>query len=294
MVSDSAWKKDASGIEHPAHSILLAFIREQCPEHEKRIHAHLALCDQCGQTYAGLSQTSNTLNNLEQMPRYLRYPELEPELVLAHAQRGVPLRSAWTGRRKREMQGKQQEAKRVGARFIASAPKPSLRMVSLPASFGLLLLCIVGVLMVAYALVNIVKPPLLPGDAPVKYHVNNQPNSALLEGHTPTPSAVVVSSMPGPVIALCSSPGDTRLVICGSGFKPKDRVELVVTAPGNKRPILTQKLTINAQGGFKQSLNVSACKNLAITVVTGDVSHKPFISLKTLIISSMPGCIGQA
>src|ERR1700730_536170 len=99
MVSDLPWKRDANGIEHPVDESLLAFIRGQCAEHEKRrVSGHLlAGCVSCNQLNSRLLQSNNTLNHLKHMSRYLYYPELKPEQVLAHARRGVPLTGAWTG-----------------------------------------------------------------------------------------------------------------------------------------------------------------------------------------------------
>ena len=37
MASDPLWERDMRGLEHPEQSLLLAFIRGECPEHEKRI-----------------------------------------------------------------------------------------------------------------------------------------------------------------------------------------------------------------------------------------------------------------
>src|SRR5450755_1859796 len=106
MVSDLMWKRDALGVEHPTREILLAFIGEQCSEHEKScISEHLlAGCVPCNQLHKGLSQDCDALNHLNHMSRYLYYPELQSKQVLLHAQRGEPLTSAWTGNRKRKFQ----------------------------------------------------------------------------------------------------------------------------------------------------------------------------------------------
>ncbi|GAC1523142.1 MAG: hypothetical protein NVS3B14_23530 [Ktedonobacteraceae bacterium] len=235
-------------------------------------------CPQCSQTFAGLSQSSKALDHLKEMSRYVHYPELKPEQVLAHAQRSVPLRSAWKGQ--------------------SYAPKPSLRVVSIPVAFAMLLLFTLVVFVLAYALVNSGKIHFVPGNAhsgivPNPYQEETGIASHLLSS---TPPAVVVSpAPPGPTLEFCSPHKAVRIVICGSDFKPKERVVLLITTPGNRRPIVLQKVpvTINPQGGFKESLDIPACKNLPLTIGAEDITQKPFISLNTLTISSVPGCSEQ-
>ncbi|HKV57063.1 MAG TPA: hypothetical protein VJO32_02240, partial [Ktedonobacteraceae bacterium] len=66
MASDLLWKRDANGIEHPTHEILLAYIGEQCSEHEKSlIDEHLlAECVPCNRLHASLTQDSNVMKHL--------------------------------------------------------------------------------------------------------------------------------------------------------------------------------------------------------------------------------------
>ena len=97
---------DANVIEHPTQEALLAFICEQCTEHEQnRIQQHLlAGCEPCNQRHADLKQSSHTLHYLKHMSRYLYYPEVQSNQVLLHMKRGEPLTSAWTGKRHRTFQ----------------------------------------------------------------------------------------------------------------------------------------------------------------------------------------------
>src|SRR5579872_4343378 len=106
MSSDPMWERDANGVEHPGREVLFAFIRKQCSEPEKRrVSEHLlAGCVPCKQLCIGLAEDSAALNHLQYMSRHLYYPELQSNQILLHAQRGEPLTSIWTGRRKRKFQ----------------------------------------------------------------------------------------------------------------------------------------------------------------------------------------------
>src|ERR1700694_915580 len=151
MSSDLMWKRDANGVEHPTPETLLAFMREQCTEHEKsRMNEHLLTgCVPCSRVRARLTLSSNALIQLKYMSRYLYYPELQSNQVLLHAQRGEPLTSVWTGKRKRKFQA--QSRSQITRQY---AHKRSVRIVSLPVAFALLLLFMTAVLVLAYSVVN--------------------------------------------------------------------------------------------------------------------------------------------
>src|SRR6202165_144147 len=141
MSSDLMWKRDANGVEHPTPETLLAFMREQCTELEKsRINEHLlAGCVPCGRVRAGLTPSSNALDQLKYMSRCQYYPELQSNQVLLHAQRGEPLSSMWTGKRKRKFQAQSRPVRRPQVTGLY-ARKAGLRYMSIPAAFGIFLI----------------------------------------------------------------------------------------------------------------------------------------------------------
>ncbi|HEY6539558.1 MAG TPA: hypothetical protein VIZ18_01415 [Ktedonobacteraceae bacterium] len=175
MSSDPLWKRDASGVEHPSREALLAFIREQCAAHEKnRINEHLLTgCELCNRLHTELKQSSNALNYLNHMSRYLYYPELQSNQMLLHVQRGVPLSSVWTGKRKRKFQVRRQLTGRQQGRGAG------LRVFrfSFPVAFGLLLLFTTVAIVLAYTIANFAGVSLsLPGQSsnPIYSHQNQQ------------------------------------------------------------------------------------------------------------------------
>ncbi len=286
MSSNPVWKKDASGVEHPTHELILAFIRGQCSEHEKsRISGHLhAGCVPCNGLHAGLTQESATLNQLKHISRYLYYPELQSNKILLHAQRGEALTSVWTGKRKRKFQVQSRQQITRGY-----AHKGSVRIISLPAAFALLLLFMTAVLVLAYTVVNSRLHIPLPGQPTNSIHSDSGPNATSIAEHLPTPTNTVAVTMTPTVSAtptttiikgagLDACPPDQYvgpvIFICGYGFKAGDKVWLEVENYGSNSLKTLGPYLIHQDGKFKAYWSVS-CKNLPVTVYAADKMQQP-------------------
>jgi hypothetical protein len=293
MSSNPVWKKDASGVEHPTHELIFAFIRGQCSEHEEsRIRGHLyAGCVPCNRLHAGLTQESATLNQLKYISRYLYYPEIQPERVLLHAQRGEPLTSAWTGKRKRKFQVQS----RPGGRLHTTrqyAPKTGLHVfrLSFPVAFGLLLILTTVAIVLAYTIASFVRLPfLLPGQQPNNFYFNHVSNTPDVVPHQPTPTntvSVTVTPTPtvtatvvvvkGPTIETCSPPKYTGLYIfiCGYNFKVGDQVSLVLKYYGDNAPVMRRSVIVDKRGEFMDSWNIYSCRYLPIAIYAVDVTQE--------------------
>lgn len=282
MVRDRLWKIDANGREHPIDSLLLAFIRGECPAYEKHIQVHLIECEQCSLTFASLSQTSNMLSQLKYMSREYRNPQVKPEQVLAHARRGVPLRNAWTGRRRQSNQ------------------KRALRLLNIPAAAGLVLIFIV---VLAYASVTShfshlmtsrnVHPPKSTGTGMTPQALSPTPSIQVTVSPTPSANATktVTSNQSQPDIWICATSANSNrhLTLCGSGFKNGHRVMLVVIVHGNQQH--TVQLHIN-EGGFQVSIArfISSCGNQQISMFVIDLTSTPHVRSNVLTNHDIPGC----
>ncbi len=295
MSSNPVWKKDASGVEHPTHELILAFIRGQCSEHEKsRISGHLyAGCVPCNRLHAGLTQESATLNQLKHLSRYLYYPEIQPERVLLHTQRGEPLTSVWTGKRKRKFQV--QSRPQATSRY---ARKAGLRYISIPAAFGIFLMLAVIAIALAYAFVTF-SGGFSSNEQPGNHIYNTGPNTtgvvqhqltptntvsvtitptstvSVTEGPSPTPTATV-GVVKGPTIETCPPPKYTGLYIfiCGYNFKVGDQVSLVLKYYGNNSPVMRRSLIVDKRGEFMDSWNIYSCRYLPIAIYAVDVTQE--------------------
>jgi hypothetical protein len=279
MTVGSSWAIDANRKGHPVNHLLFAFIRGECPELEKPIQAHLAVCPQCSQVFVGLSQSSKALDQLKSW--YLSYPEINSEQILAHVKRGIPLRNKWTGLRRRE-------ARWSGKRFFGAPQKGVLRLVSLPVAIGIGLLFMTILIVLASTAAHIVASQHLSGT--ISAHAFRNPNlgGTGVEQHllTPPPAATGANATT-PQLVLCSPPKSMHVAICGSGFKSKDRLELFeqsADASEYRRLTPDRPVEVNAKGEFKYSWDVNSCKNLPILIYAEDISNKSVIDSNTLTI----------
>lgn len=311
MSSDPMWKQDANGIEHPTPETLLAHEREQCTEHEKsRINEHLLTgCALCNRLRADLTQSSHALNQLKYMSRYLYYPELQSNQVLFHMQRGEALTSALTGKRKRKFQV--QSKSQITGQYVH---KKSVRIVSLPAAFALLLIFMTAVLVLAYTVVNSGQYNTLIGQLTSGFTTPG-PNATGVVPHQPTPTNTVpvkitatpsvsatagASSTPtstvvkGAAIDYCPQHENrgSLVYICGNGFKVGDKVSLVLDYYGSNTPVIWGSFLVNARGEFTGWYFYS-CKNVPRDVYAKDETLMP-ASVTSNILTHMPvaGCHG--
>jgi hypothetical protein len=298
------WKRDANGVEHPTSETLLAFMREQCTEHEKsRINEHLLTgCVTCNRVRAGLTPSSNALNRLKYMSRYLYYPELQSNQVLLHAQRGEPLTSMWTGKRKRNFQARNRLP--ITRQYVH---KKNVRIVSLPVAFALLLIFMTAVLVLAYTIVN-------SGHQGPNHRLffggltTSEPNTPVIALHQVTPTEVTITPSPtvsvtqsvnltptvtatvvkGPAINNCLSANytGTDIFICGYGFQANDKILLEVDYFGSNA--LKAVGPFIAKGGeFKVSWGVP-CRNFPVTIYAVDETQHTMTT--ALTIFSRFGC----
>lgn len=314
MSSDPVWKRDANGIEHPSREALLAFMCEQCAEHEKyRINEHLLTgCVPCNRIYTESKQSSNALSHLNSMSRYLYYPELQSNRVLLHMQRGVPFTSVWTGKRKRKFQVRsrsagRQQGHRTGLRIFR---------LSFPVAFGLFLLFATVAIVLAYTIASLVQGQFkLPGQPGYRFY--SQQGQPAITGHQPTVTVTVVptitpsvsatgvlsptltptiTAVKGPTIDFCSPRGYSGPVIfiCGYGFKAGDKVSLVLNLYGESTPVIAGiTTTVDKQGGFL-GWYIYSCKNPPIALYARDDTLMPAtVYSNTLTHILVVGCHGS-
>jgi hypothetical protein len=301
MSSNPMWKRDANGVEHPTPETLLAFMREQCTEHEKsRINEHLLTgCVPCNRVRAGLTPSSNALNRLKHMSRYLYYPELQSNQVLLHAQRGEPLTSVWTGKRKRKFQV--QRKPQVTGLY---APKAGMRYMSIPAAFAIFLIVAVIAIALAYALVTISGGSIL-NKQPGNYIYNSRSNSTGVAQHQPTPPNTVGTLTPSPAVSgspteskpmikICAHSTYMFLKICGFGFKKGHKISLVLDYYGSKPPFVRNAVSADNLGKFMDDWNINSCHNVPIAIYAEDVSQKSGSETSNVLVSiQVMGCAGQ-
>ncbi len=246
------------------------------------------------------------------MSRYSYYPELNAEKILAHAQRGVSITSAWTGKRKRGWTS--EETRSItsmhellpgtmrGSSSRASR-KSSFRIASLPAGLGIALIFTSVMLVLAYTVISLAKFSFMPGAPPIHiYHEEPDVNSVVPHLTSPTPTytvSVVASVSPTatsvvsdkPTIVICSSPANITLVICGYNFKAHDRVSLILNMYGARSFTIRRPLTVDSLGEFRDSWYVFGdCRFVPVAIFAQDISQKPAIVSNVLRDIQVAGC----
>src|SRR5436190_3107035 len=135
MASNTRWTSFDDVNEHPEDSILLAYLRKQQLEDRLKISRHIDVeqCPRCLHKLNELKQVSATLEVLGKMRSYQHYPELSVADTYAHMQRAAnhqtPVKGSLNGTHHRQR-----------------PKKSAVRLISLPAAFGLTILFMVAML----------------------------------------------------------------------------------------------------------------------------------------------------
>ena len=271
MAGNARWTSYSDVNKHPEDSLLLAYLRKQQLEDGLSIAQHIEVekCPRCLHKLNKLKQVSTTLDALGVMQSYLLYPELSVTHTYAHMQRAANHRQ--------------------------QPRKSAVRLISLPAAFGLTLLFMVAMLVFAnYSGKSSIPRPLQGGTnasqnnstALQRQQVTPTPNLALTAtanaGTNITPTATPVT---GPYIEVCSTHYNIarwRLVICGHNFEAGYKVTLV--AFGNV-PVWLPNLPVDKQGDFKVGWNIVNCGNLPSIIVAHEVVNPKPISARLQNIS---------
>jgi hypothetical protein len=279
-------KKDVN--EHPKDSILLAYLREQKLEDHVSISRHIDVekCPRCCHKLSELKQVSTTLDVLGQMQSYQHYPELSVADTYARVQREA---------------SKQAPAQSYlrGANNRQRPRRSAVRLISLPAAFGLAILFTVAMLVFAN----------LPGKSWISgsvqggiSHSSGNTTVVVIPHSTPT-SDLNLTATEGPTssvtptrtyIKICLTPTDIaqfRLVICGHNFEAGHKVLLVATFAtlAGRTFTIRHVVTVDKQGNFQGSWYVYNCRYQATAISASEIDNPQSFSA-TLENIAFPGC----
>ena len=274
--------------KHPDDSILLAYLRGQQLEFRSSVIQHIDIdkCPRCLHKLNELKQVSDTLDTLGVMRPYQHYPELSAVDTYARMQNAVmdriPARTATNG-----------------ARYRQRPRKSAVRLISVPAAFGLAILFTMAMLVFANLSGKSLLPRSLQGGTSASQNNSTSfprqqstppPNLALTATANVDASATPVltpttTPVTGPYIEVCSTSINIarwRLVICGYNFEAGYKVTLV--APG-KTPIVLSNPPVDKQGDFKVGWNIGNCGNLPSAIIAYEVVNTRPISARLRNIS---------
>ena len=257
MAGNARWTSYSDVNKHPEDSLLLAYLRKQQLEDGLSIAQHIEVekCPRCLHKLNKLKQVSTTLDALGVMQSYLHYPELSVTHTYAHMQRAANHRQ--------------------------QPRKSAVRLISLPAAFGLTLLFMVAMLVFANYSGKSSIPNSLQGGTSA-----SQNNSTSLPQQQSTPVDASATPVTGPYIEICSTPNNIahwRLVICGHNFEAGYKVKLFALL--GKTLMLLSNVPVDKQGDFKVGWNIVNCGNLPSIIVAHEAVNAKPISARLQNIS---------
>jgi len=273
--------------KHPDDSILLAYLRGQKLEFRSSVIQHIDIekCPRCLQKLNELKQVSTTLDVLGDMRPYQHYPELSAADTYARMQNTVnhriPAKTA------------------TNSAYYRQRPRKSaVRLISVPAAFGLALLFTMAMLVFANLSGRSLIPFSVDGGTS---HVQNtltivvSPHSTSTQAANLTATAIVTptgtSEAKETQIKVCSKQANIdqmHLVICGSNFDSTYKAILFVYVPG-KKPIWLRNITVDTQGKFQVGWKIADCGNVPTFIIGYEVTSSKPISVK-LQITSFGNC----
>lgn len=274
--------------KHPEDSILLAYLRKQQLEDRLSVLQHIDVekCPRCLHKLNELKQISDTLDVLGKMRSYQHYPELSVADTYARIQREASHRTT-------------SNVYLQGVNHQQRPRRSVVRLISLPAAFGLAIFFTVAMLVFA----NFSGQSLIPG--PLKGVIRpSLSNSTGVVAHssTPTPDPDLTATMNAKAIAtavqtatpalvtkayiaVCSTPANVaqwRLVICGYNFDPAHKATLLAIG---KKPMLQSNLLVDQHGKFQFGWNIVNCRNLPTIIYAFEVTSSKPIFVKQQITS---------
>jgi hypothetical protein len=265
--------------KHPDDSILLAYLRGQELEDRSSVIQHIDLekCPRCLQKLNELKQVSATLDALGEMRPYQHYPELSVAETYARMQNALNHRIP-------------AKTTSNGANYRQRPRKSAVRLISVPAAFGLAILFTVAMLVFANLSGRSFIPFSVDGGTS---HVQNtltvvvQPQSTSTQEAT----AIVTPEAKEPHMKVCSTQADielSRLVICGSNFDSAHKVALEVHVPG-RRSIWLRNIPVDKHGKFQIGWEIASCGNVPTIIYGFGVTNPKQIAAK-LQITSFGNC----
>ncbi len=283
MAGNTRWTSYNDVNEHPEDSILLAYLRKQQVKDRLSVSQHINLekCPRCLHKLDELEQVSATLDVLGKIRSYQHYPELSVADTYERMQRAASHRTPT-------------KASLNGANQRQRPRKSVVRLISLPAAFGLAILFTVAMLVFANLSGTSWNPE--PSKESISHSQGNS-TVVVFPHSTPTPDldltatagTTPVQTATKAYIKVCSTPADIvqrRLVICGHNFDPAHEAALLAFG---KKSMWQSNLPVDQHGTFQFGWNIVNCSNLPTIIYSYEATSSKPIYAK-LQITSFGSC----
>jgi hypothetical protein len=288
MAGNARWTSYSDVNKHPEDSLLLAYLRKQQLEDGLSISQHIDVekCPRCLHKLNELKQVSATLDVLGVMRSYQHYPELSVADTYARMQstanRRIPAKASMNGVNHRHR-----------------PRRSAVRLISVPAAFGLAILFTMamlvfanlsGKLVIPSALQGVIKPSLSNSPVIIARFSSPTPNPDLTATVSVTPVQTATSEpITKPYLTICSTPANIaqwRLVICGYNF---DTAHKVVLFASGKKPLLQINLHVDQHGKLQIGWRIADCGDLPTIIYAYEQTSLKPIYVK-LQITSFGNC----
>jgi hypothetical protein len=282
MAGKKGWVRVKVGKDHPENSILLAYTRKQQLEDQLGIRCHIDECPRCFHKCGEFERDSIELGTLKQIQAHLDYSDVPPALLVARIEskyakyeRSVQVHPG------RDIEHIQQEVSR-SARLLK--PERPVSFVSVHALLALIILTmlLVGGIVLALRVLHDEGGPLfsssglIPVSQPGLMSLPpQQATTTINPGSMGTQSPTTTDSGQAETISVCTTDQDwlaSRLRICGSNFKPGDRVALLITMFGSDQPKQHHPVTVDGHGEFQVTIGINNC-NVPVAIQAHDVMN---------------------
>ncbi len=272
--------------KHPDDSILLAYLRGQNLEFRSSVIQHIDVekCPCCLQKLNELKQISATLDVLGDMRPYQHYPELSVADTYARMQTAlnhrIPAKTASNGAYNRQR-----------------PRKSAVRLISVPAAFGLAILFTMTAVFVFASFSGRAFNPFSPAGG-----IKPGPNTLtmVVQAHTTaTPgvngtATIVTPGAKEPHIRVCSTQTNIapmQLIICGFNFDSKHKANLLVDVPG-KGSFWIRTIPVDRHGKFQAVWSMADCSNVPTSIsgyeTTGTGAEHIKVKLQITSFGSCP------
>ncbi len=276
--------------KHPDESILLAYLRGQQFDTRSSVIQHIEneKCPVCFHKLDELKQVTHVLDVLGTMRSHQYYPELTAEDMYARieaiAHQGI---SAKTANRH--------------VKYPSRPRKSAIRLISVPAAFGLAILFTVSMMVFASLTGKPFNPFSPQGQTSSGSHILTVGISPHL-AQTPRANVTATKVAPGkttpeakgPHMKVCSTKDNIaqmQLVVCGSGFDSAHKAILLFYVPG-KQAFLSRSLAVDKYGKFHVELNIAVCGNMPTYIFGYEATSSAAIRVRLHIVS-FGSCVVQ-
>ena len=274
MARKNGWVLDEVGKEHPENSMLLALERQELDGPLAiQIRQHVFQCPRCLDMSRNFEDAADVLSTLKTMQRHLRYTDVPPERVFNRLQAEA---ARYERRLLTRLIRRLDPVQRWFLRYCRYF-KPVSRLSPVYAALILMVLLTMlafGIVFAASRVFYGEALPFIPAQSGIPQV--GQPKGITLPQHrAPSTANQTGQGQSGARIWDCTNNQERKqslIAICGSGFKPGDKVAVLVTMPASGEPKQRRIVIVDNKGKINLTIAINHC-NVPLAIVVHDLTN---------------------